>query len=237
MKNIKLISIVATLFTVSVLGGCATTADTTATTAKPFKLSEHDVGKDLKVKITPKVGAVEVTHNSKAVRIERNQNQKNTINPAFAKTSRKCPPFCVRPITTAKDVETVAELEVINYMKQRALGDESILIVDARKASWYNKGTLPDSVNVPFDKINKKKGADDVSIADALETFGATEGDKGWNFDSAKTLVLFCNGPWCGQSPLAIDGLLGEGYPAAKLKWYRGGMQDWEILGLTTVKP
>jgi hypothetical protein len=27
------------------------------------------------------------------------------------------------------------------------------------------------------------------------------------------------------------------GYPANKIKWYRGGMQDWEILGLTTVKP
>jgi hypothetical protein len=29
--------------------------------------------------------------------------------------------------------------------------------------------------------------------------------------------------------------LLKFGYPPHKLKWYRGGMQDWEILGLTTV--
>ena len=192
---------------------------------------------DVAVKITPKMASADVKHKGKAVTIMRNQNQKNTINPAFAKTSRKCPPFCVRPITTAKGVETVAELEVISYMKQRAMGDESILIVDARTPEWFKKGTLPDSVNVPFTKINKKKGADDVSIADALETFGATEGDKSWDFSKAKTLVLFCNGPWCGQSPLAISGLMGEGYPASKLKWYRGGMQDWEILGLTTVKP
>ena len=233
MNNIKSLSIITALFAVSVLSGCATTTPA----PKAFNLAEHDAGKDLKVKITPQVGAVEVSHNDAAIRIERNQDQKNTINPAFAMTSRKCPPFCIRPITTAKGVETVAELEVIGLMKQRAMGDDSILIVDARKASWYNKGTLPDSVNVPFDKINKKKGADDVSIADALETFGAKEGDKGWDFSSAKTLVLFCNGPWCGQSPLAIAGLMGEGYPAAKLKWYRGGMQDWEILGLTTVKP
>jgi len=27
------------------------------------------------------------------------------------------------------------------------------------------------------------------------------------------------------------------GYPAHKLFWYRGGMQDWENLRLTTVKP
>ena len=231
MKNIKSLSVVAAFLAASVLSGCATTAP------KSINLAEHDAGKDHKVKITPAYGAIEVMHNGAAVLIERNQDQKNQINPAFAMTSRKCPPFCIRPITTAKGVETVAELEVISYMKQRALGDESVLIVDARMESWYKKGTLPDSVNVPFNKINKKKGADDVSIADALETFGATEGDKGWDFSKAKTLVLFCNGPWCGQSPLAISGLMGEGYPAAKLKWYRGGMQDWEILGLTTVKP
>lgn len=237
MKNIKLLSIVAAFFAASVISGCATTTTSEAPAAQPFKLADHDMGKDLKVKITPKVGAVDLKHNGADVRLERNQDQKNTINKAFQMTSRKCPPFCVRPIVTAKGVETVAELEVIKYMKQRDLGDDSIMIVDARLASWYNKGTLPGSVNVPFNKINKKKGADDVSIGDALETFGATEGDKGWDFSTAKTLVLFCNGPWCGQSPLAISGLMGEGYPADKLKWYRGGMQDWEIVGLTTVKP
>jgi hypothetical protein len=30
---------------------------------------------------------------------------------------------------------------------------------------------------------------------------------------------------------------MAEGYPADKIKWYRGGMQSWEIVGLTTVKP
>jgi hypothetical protein len=49
--------------------------------------------------------------------------------------------------------------------------------------------------------------------------------------------VMFCNGMWCGQSPNNIRNLLGFGYPAHKIKWYRGGMQTWEILGLTTVKP
>ena len=48
---------------------------------------------------------------------------------------------------------------------------------------------------------------------------------------------MFCNGMWCGQSPANIRTLLRFGYPADKLKWYRGGMQDWEILGLTTVTP
>jgi hypothetical protein len=31
--------------------------------------------------------------------------------------------------------------------------------------------------------------------------------------------------------------LLALGYPAHKIKWYRGGMQSWKSLGLTTVFP
>jgi hypothetical protein len=41
---------------------------------------------------------------------------------------------------------------------------------------------------------------------------------------------------WCGQSPTNIRQLLSMGYPADKLKWYRGGMQDWQILGLTVMQ-
>ncbi len=57
-----------------------------------------------------------------------------------------------------------------------------------------------------------------------------------FDFSDAKTLVLYCNGMWCGQSPASIKTLLSFGYPAHKIKWYRGGMQDWEVLGLTSVK-
>ncbi|RUM76239.1 MAG: rhodanese-like domain-containing protein, partial [Sulfurovum sp.] len=59
---------------------------------------------------------------------------------------------------------------------------------------------------------------------------------KVFDFSNAKTLVMFCNGMWCGQSPASIAALRKFGYPAEKLKYYRGGMQDWHILGLTTVK-
>ncbi len=194
-------------------------------------------GDGLKVKIAPGMDSVEVMHDGKPFTIMRNQDTNNTVNPAFAKTSRPCPPFCIRPASLGNGVETVAELEVIDYIKKASDGDDSILIVDARTPDWAAKGTLPTAVNVPFKDLVRSKGASDVSIADALETFGAEETDKGWDFSKAKTLVLFCNGMWCGQSPLAIGALLELGYPAEKLKWYRDGMQTWEILGLTTVKP
>jgi hypothetical protein len=56
-----------------------------------------------------------------------------------------------------------------------------------------------------------------------------------WNFSTAETLVPFCNGAWCGQSPTNIKALLNFGYPPHKLKWYRGGMQAWEQMEFTTV--
>ena len=58
-----------------------------------------------------------------------------------------------------------------------------------------------------------------------------------WDFSHAKDLLLWCDGPWCDQSPRAIHGLISAGYPAEKLYYYRGGMQMWQSLGLTTVMP
>ena len=213
------------LFTAAALGtlaGCAATAGDK---------------KDAAVKITPKMASATVMHKGEKVKLMRNQDQDNLINPAFQKTSRKCPPFCIRPIKLHKDVETVAELEVIAALEKMAAGDKTIMVVDNRTPDWHARGSIPGSVNVPFTKINRKKGADDLSIAESLEKFGAKETANGWDFSNAKTLYLFCNGMWCGQSPLGIEGLIGEGYPADKINWYRGGMQDWEVLGLTTFKP
>ena len=76
--------------------------------------------------------------------------------------------------------------------------------------------------------------------SDAMDVNEAiTDGDTSSVFDysAAKTLVLFCNGMWCGQSPASIRTLLKYGYPAEKIKYFRGGMQTWEILGLSTAKP
>ncbi|RKZ34039.1 MAG: rhodanese-like domain-containing protein [Gammaproteobacteria bacterium] len=180
---------------------------------------------------------VEVMHGGKKVAIMRNQDQKNTVNPAFAKTSRKCPPFCIQPSTLAPGVETIGEVEVIGYVKRMSDGDSSIIVVDSRTPNWVSKGTIPGAVNIPWTSLNPAKGADPISIGEIMEgKFGAKQLEGLWDFTNAKTAVMFCNGMWCGQSPNNIKNLLKFGYPAHKIKWYRGGMQNWEILGLTTVK-
>jgi rhodanese-related sulfurtransferase len=180
---------------------------------------------------------VTVDHNGTPATIQRNQDTKNTVNPDFAKTSRPCPPFCIQPMQLAPGVETIGEVEMLDYLKRKADGDASILVVDSRTPDWVERGTIPGSVNLPWTKLNPAKGADPLSIGEIMEKdFGVTQQEGLWDYSKAKTLVLFCNGMWCGQSPNNIKNLLKFGYPADKIKWYRGGMQDWEILGLSTTK-
>jgi rhodanese-related sulfurtransferase len=195
------------------------------------------LGEDMAVRITPDLGEVTVMNQGKKVSITRNQDQNNTVNPDFAKTSRKCPPFCIQPAVLAPGVETIAEVEMLHYLKKMSDGDDSILVIDSRTPDWVAKGTIPGSVNIPWTQLNPAQGADPISISEILVgKFGVKEVEGLWDYSSAKTLVLFCNGMWCGQSPNNIQNLLKFGYPADKIKWYRGGMQDWEILGLSTVK-
>jgi rhodanese-related sulfurtransferase len=191
----------------------------------------------LDVNITADMPSVQVMHNGQKVVIQRNQNQDNNVNPDFAKTSRKCPPFCIQPGDLAPGVETIGELEMLGYLKRLSDGDKGIMVIDSRTPDWVAKGTIPGAVNIPWDKLNIGK-SDPITVQEILEKqLGAKQSEGFWNFDAAKTLVMFCNGSWCGQSPTNIKGLLKIGYPANKIKWYRGGMQDWELLGLTTVKP
>lgn len=190
------------------------------------------------VGITPEIMSVPFNIEGSQVEIMRNQDNNNTVNPAFAKTSRPCPPFCIQPSNLATGVETIGEVELIDFAKQMNDGDEDIIVIDSRTPDWVERGTVPTAMNVPWTNLNPAKGATPLEIAEILESvFNVTESEGLFDFSNCRTAVMFCNGMWCGQSPNNIKNLLRLGYPAHKIKWYRGGMQDWEILGLTTVKP
>lgn len=205
----------------------------TAYADKPVAISKGDGPNSLEIGISVNVGS----HT-----IMRNQNNANTINPAFAKTSRPCPPFCVQPIKLRPGIETIGEQEIIHYSVMMSKGQKmpdgsEIMVVDSRTPDWVAKGMIPGAINVPWTHLSEAKGADPISIAEIMtEKFGAKEQNGLYYFDDAKTLVMYCNGMWCGQSPNNIKSLLKYGYPAYKIKWYRGGMQSWEVLGFNTVK-
>jgi rhodanese-related sulfurtransferase len=165
------------------------------------------------------------------VRIQRIQDTESRLVDDFTKTSRPCPPFCIHPISAAPGVDTLGELEIIDFLVNEVKTGQGTLI-DARMPEWHKAETIPGSLNIPF-VIFKEANPFMEKILLALGSSRGTDGN--WNFEKAKTLVLFCNGPWCDQSPQAIKGLLSYGYPAKKLKYYRGGMNLWRLFGLTTV--
>ncbi len=209
----------------------------------------------LEVKLTPDRDYVEVIHEGRLVKVMRIQDQDHKLEGSFAKTSRKCPPFCIQPMEVAPGVKTVGQVELFDFMEQDLLDGTGVLI-DARTPSWWQRGTIPGSVNIPFtvfdldkddpkllevmDQLGVRQRNDVGGFTRLLEKTGLLYGDEktdDWDFSRAKTLVLWCNGMWCGQSPRAIRGLLKLGYPAHKLRYYRGGMQAWQSLGLTVIEP
>jgi rhodanese-related sulfurtransferase len=207
------------------------------------------------VKITDYLPEVRFTANGKNYVIDRIQNENHELTGGFAKTSRKCPPFCIHAMEATPGVITVGELEVMEFLKNKVEKNTGVLI-DARVESFYVKGTIPGSVNIPFTALNGDEK--DPEFRQALARIGVARGETvnwtesthksldelgqssrryGWDFSRAKDILLFCNGPWCDQSPRAIKALVKFGYPVNKIFYYRGGMQDWLLLGLTVEVP
>ena len=191
----------------------------------------------LEIQIAPGLGYLQVPHGEETVTLMRHQDPGHTIVAPYQNTARPCPPYCVQPMQIAPGVETIGELELIDYLRRIAAGDNSILVIDSRSREWVERGTIPGATHLPYTRLDPAT-ATPQQIAETLQfDFGAAYTGGLWHFNNVKTLVLFCNGNWCGQSPTNIKALLGLGYPAHRIKWYRGGIQAWEQLGLTTVKP
>ncbi|XSG84760.1 MAG: rhodanese-like domain-containing protein [Methylohalobius sp. ZOD2] len=184
----------------------------------------------LQVNLTKNIRQIEIKTDSQTIIIERNNDSPHSIEPPFDKTSRPCPPFCIQPVTAAPGVETLGELEMIEFL-QKSSTDDRVLIVDTRLSEWYRRETIPLAVNIPAESWT-------IGLEKLLkERLGAKKTDNQWDYSNAKTLVLFCNGYWNPDSYETIQLLVGAGYPAEKLKWYRGGMQAWQSLGLSTQIP
>ena len=195
-----------------------------AIAGKPVAISKADGPNSLEIGLSVSVGE----H-----KIMRNQDNAATVNPAFAKTSRPCPPFCIQPMQLRPGIETIGEQEIIHYAVMMSKGEKmpdgsEIMVLDSRTPDWVAKGTIPGAVNLPWTLLSERKGADPLSIAEIMTTkFGAEEQNGLYYFDKAKKLVLLCNGMWCGQSPNKIKSILRYGDPGYKIKWNRGGMQIW----------
>ena len=141
----------------------------------------------------------------------------------------------ISPMHMAEGIESYGELEVLDFIK-RMPKDKSLILVDSRGSDWYAYDTIPGATNYWFSMVkNPDKYPDEFEFM--LDDLDVEQKDDGtYDFSHAKTMLLFCNGPWCGQSPQAIRGYLKIGYPVEKMKWYRGGMHVWKSLSMTTTR-
>jgi rhodanese-related sulfurtransferase len=187
----------------------------------------------LEVNIKENLPFVDVKVNGKTIKIQRIQDTSHKLTNSYTKTSRPTPPFGIQPFQPIKGIETVSELDVIDFIKNDLSENKGILI-DARMPKWNRAGTIPGSTNIPFSVLTPSTK---TSYGKILGLLGATKEDDKWNFSKAQSLLVFDNGPWCQQGLRAMQNLVKIGYPKSKIFYYRGGMQYWQILGLTTIVP
>jgi len=164
-----------------------------------------------------------------------------TGNYANAKVPEECKSTYVHttgkllPMQLHDEVTTYGELEVLATLKEMQK-DDTLLLIDARKQSWYDYRTIPGAVNMPFHHF-KEREAFEFEFEHDLRMLGVEiEEDKPLDFSKTKIITIFCNGPWCSQSVAMIETLIEIGYPPEKINWYRGGMQDWLSAGMTSTR-
>ena len=126
----------------------------------------------------------------------------------------------LQPLVPVAGVHPVGEIEILE-----ALSDRNAIVLDMRDTNDRVKGTIPGSVGIPY-----------TEVAARMNELGCKKNGSQWDCASAKKVYAFCNGPVCPQSPMAIKAMTRDGFPADKIYYYRGGMLDWDALGLTSVK-
>ena len=143
----------------------------------------------------------------------------------------------IQPIKIDDEIQTVGEIEVLIFLEILDFEPEKYALVDARKPNWYEKGTIPHSVNIPFSDIREDEDFP-KDYTKVLKLLNVKKDKKGkLDFSEVKKVIVYCNGNWCVQSVWAIKALVKLGYPKKKIFWYRGGMEDWVGSGFTIVKP
>lgn len=153
------------------------------------------------------------------------------LDPAALPVSA-CMPGCLLPAGVG-GVASLTEVEVLAFLAGDLAAGTGVMI-DPRLPEAHAAGTLPGAVNLPLPTLAR----DNPYLGDVLRALGATGGEAGdFDFSAAKLLLIHGNGPWQDEGAGAVQALLDLGYPADKLRFYRGGIRDWMLTGLALAMP
>lgn len=81
---------------------------------------------------------IHVVHDGRSIKIQRVQDPEYQLQGYFAKTARKCPPFCIQKITPDPKVGVIGEVELFEFIETK-LRDGAGVLIDARTPSWFKK--------------------------------------------------------------------------------------------------
>ncbi len=149
------------------------------------------------------------------------QTPSSPVTVTRSKTACAYPKGALQPLVPLPGVTPVTEIEVLH-----ALNNPSVMVINMCDEEDPLKATIPNTFHIPYNEIE-----------DRLDKLGCQRrADRSWDCSGAVSIIAFCYGPMCLQSPAGIKNMVHMGYPVDKIAYYRGGMMDWEALGLTTVK-
>ena len=163
-------------------------------------------------------------------------SQATQISPSkivqFATLPGQCEGLCASPMVAARGVTTIGEFEVVEFLKYAVEGGSG-LVIDARSKELRQAGFIPSSVNIPVSTI----ASSNPYRTQILEALGGRRTGGGWDFSGGYDLVIYDTGPGTSDASDLVRELVSVGYPAGKLRFYRGGMQTWAGLGLSYAEP
>jgi len=87
------------------------------------------------------------------------------------------------------------------------LNSRNIVLLDVRPEDEYNKGHIPDAINIPFDELTSQLK----------------------KLSKNKEYVAYCRGPFCVFADDAVSMLIKKGFRAKRLA---EGFPDWKLKGL-----
>jgi len=160
--------------------------------------------------------------------ILQDNTQGPTLVSKFAKPMADCAESCFASVHLAKGVNTLGEDEVLAFLQGR-VADQTGLMVDARMPQDRAIGYIPGSVSLPHATLHPTNGYSN----DILTVLGAVPSEGGFDFATARHLLVYDVGPATDDAGLLVQHLLDAGYPAERISYYRGGMLMWAALGLS----
>ncbi len=106
------------------------------------------------------------------------------------------------------------------------LQDRSAVVLDTRPHREWSVSHIPTAINV----------APKPGMPMALYTSDVAEAGRLADGDKSQPLVLYCNGPYCGNSKRVAGALLEEGY--TNVRRYQLGAPVWRALvGVMVIEP